>query len=461
MKGLGTADYISSLSLQSTVTGLGTFGYISTTGLGNILTVDQINGNDATGSPSGLPYKTVNAAVSAVLTGDTIRILPGTYNLTSPIVLPNNISIRGTSLQTTTIQMLNVTSNTTLITMGENTRVEDLTLKLTSQGHYNLTGIEFGGTTTVTGKLRTCVLTIDNSNAPYNTGTSDVTGVLASGTGTLGSASFSFNSLKGSTLNVYSNGAGKKRGVLVTGQNVMSTRDMNIYVAGPVNIASTGSYIGVETNDTNNLGSIQLRTTTIGTVSTLLGGAYTTSDVKQTTPATITNPTYLASPGIQIGPGVDLVTKTAGNNGISVFNYPTTIYYGLRGNIKDGTADNQIGYMWPGTQAFSGGGNGFPDTGLPPAYYRVQQPCIILGMAVGLSGGTTGGNTVTVAIYYTPFGGTIKSTPFTVTFAAGETNKTFYNASLTLGTGDNIHVGVSYTGANNAAHDLTVQVDTF
>jgi hypothetical protein len=155
------------------------------------------------------------------------------------------------------------------------------------------------------------------------------------------------------------------------------------------------------------------------------------------------------------------VTKTAGNHGASVYNYPTTIYYGLRGNIKDGTNENTTGYMWPGTQSFTGGGAGFPDTGTPPAYYRVQQPIMILGLVAGLSGGTTGGNTVTITIYYTPKNGTIKTTPFTVTFAAGETNKTFYDSSVRLNTGDNIHVGVIYTGANNAAHDLTVQVDTF
>ena len=497
VQGLGTTGYISSLSLTSSIIGLGTLGYLSTAGfagpgisslsttvsygvstlsttmglqissilsslttfarLGNTLTVDQFNGNDATAAPSGLPYKTVNAAVSAVLTGDTIWVLPGTYDLSASLVLPNNISIRGMSLQTTIIQMLNVTSNTTLITMGENTRVEDLTLKLTSQGHYNLTGIEFGGTTTVTGKLRTCILTVDNSNAPYNSGTSEVTAILASGTGTLGIATFSFNSLKGSTLNVYSNGAGKKRGILVTGQNVISTRDINIYVAAPANIASTGSYIGVETNNTDNLGSIQLRTTTVGTVSTLLGGAYTSSDIMQTTPGTIIDPTYLASAGIQVGPGVDLVTKTAGNRGFSTWNYPVTIYYGLKGDIKSGTSG---GYLWPGTQAVSAGV--FPDPGVNPAYYRVQQPTIISGLSVGLNSNAGTGNSVTILIQYTPYGGTIANTLFTVTLGATDLFKNFYDSSIRLNTGDKIHLQLSYTGANaNTAHDLTVQVDTF
>ena len=500
VEGLGTAGYVSSLSLASTtyvlqnaistiaasqgISSLSTvisygFSTMSTTfgysfssilssyttfaRLGNTLTVDQINGNDATASPSGLPYKTVNAAINNVLSGDTIWILPGTYNLTSPISLPNGISLRGLSVQTTIIQMLNVTANTTLITMGENTRVEDLTLKLTSQGHYNLTGIEFGGTTTVTGKLRTCVLTVDNSNAPYNSGTSEVTGILASGTGSLGTASFSFNSLKGSTLNVYSNGAGKKRGILVTGQNVMSSRDLNIYVAAPANIASTGSYIGVETNNTDNLGSIQLRATTIGTVSTILGGAYTSSDIMQTTPAVITDPTYLASAGIQIGPGTDLVTKTAGGKGFSSWVYPTTIYYGIKGNIN---TTNFNGYLWPGTQAVQNGT--FPDPGIPPAYYRVQQPCLIAGLSCGLGiapGGTGSVNKVDVVVRYTPVGGSIITTPFAVTLTNSDLYKNFYDASVRLNTGDRLHVQVTITNAGgpnaNTAHDLTVQVDTF
>jgi hypothetical protein len=503
LQGLGTLGYLSSYGsavfqddLTSSIKGLGTLGYISTYSasgisslsttvsygistlsttiglqissilssfttfprLGNTLTVDQVNGNDATASPSGLPYKTVNAALSAVLAGDSIWVLPGTYNLSAGLVLPNNISIRGMSVQTTIIQMLNVTGNTTLITMGENTRIEDLTLKLTSQGHYALTGMEIGGTTTVTGKIRTCVLTVDNSNASFD-GTSDVNAVLASGTGTLDTASFSFNSLKGCTFNVYSNGAGRKRGILVTGPNVMSTRDVNVYVAKPRDETSTGSYVGVETDNTDNLGSIQLRATTVGTVSTLVGGAYTSSDIKQTTPATIIDPTYLASAGIQIGPGVDLITKTAGGKGFSVYNYPTTIYYGLKGDIKSGTSG---GYLWPGTQKVS---PDFPDTGAVPAYYRVQQPCLISGLSVGANIAAGTGNTTTILVKYTPVGGTPINTPFTVTMNATDLYKNFYNGSVKLNTGDKIHVQLSYTGGGgpnaNNTHDLTVQIDTF
>lgn len=63
--------------------------------------------------------------------------------------------------------------------------------------------------------------------------------------------------------------------------------------------------------------------------------AYTASDILQTTPYTISDPTYLASTGIQIGPGTDLVTKSAGEKGFSTYIYPTVIYYGLKGDTNE------------------------------------------------------------------------------------------------------------------------------
>ena len=366
------------------------------TNRGNIAIVDAIYGNNSTASVGGLPYLTVDAAVSAVSSGQTVYILPGTYTLTSGITIPSGVSIRGMSLQTCTVQMLNVTSATTLITMGENTRLEDLTLRLTSVGHYTLTGIVFGGTnTTTTAKLRTCVLTVDNFEASSG-GSSDVIGVRCNGTGTLGAASFSFNSLKGSTINVRSNGLGNKRGILVSNTNIVTCRDLNVYVAKPRIATSTGSYVGVETNDSANTGSIQLRSTTVGVVTPSVGETYTASDILQTTPAVISDPTYLASAGIQVGPGVDLVTKSAGGKGFSTYNYPTTVFYGMKGNSSSATS----GFLWPGTQPANAGS--YPDPGIPAAYYRVQQPCILSGMSVGLNNPPGADKTQTIAVYYTP-----------------------------------------------------------
>ncbi len=439
---------------------------------GNVLVVDAIYGNDTAANAASpyftLPFQTVQAAVAKATSGTTIWVLPGTYTLTSGITIPDGCSIRGLSVQTCVLQM-NVTSSTTMITMGANTRVEDLTINLTCTGSTNnvvLKGIVFpdagGQSTSQTAKLRTSVVTVRNS-AMSNTLTSAVIGIDFTGTGTFTTSSFSFNSVKGSTINVFSNGAGNKRGLLVSGTNQVSTRDVNVYVAQPTNTTSTGSYVGVETNSSGN-GSIQLRTTTVGTVTPTGIEAYTASDVLQTTPASLDDPTYLATAGIQIGPGVDLVTKTAGGKTFSTYNYPTTLYYGLKGDLKTGGTNE--GFMWPGTQKFEN--NVFPDRDLiSPAFYRVQQPFILSGMIVAMKlkpPGTDGSITTTISVWRTPFAtGTLELvTGFSLQLTGTDTFKSYYNSSVTFAAKDLIHVKIVSSDYNSTvAHDVAVQLDCF
>lgn len=405
--------------------------------LGNIAVVDAVYGNDSTASIGGSPYLTVQAALSSISSGQTVWILPGTYILSSGITIPNGTSIRGFSLQTTILQM-NVTSSTTMITMGENCRVEDLTINLTCTGSTDnviLKGIVFGGTSSQTSKLRTSLVTIRNSTMS-KTLTSTVTGVEFLGTGILNPSSFSFNSLKGSTINVYSNGKGNKRGILVSNSNQASTRDLNVNVAQPTDTDSTGSYIGVETADPGNTGSIQMRSTTVGVKVPTLSQAYIASDIVQTNPSIILNPNYLYSAGIQIGPGTDLITKSAGNKGFSTYLYPTTIYYGLRGNIASAPG----GWLWSGTNTVTSGI--FPDQGTPPSYFRCQQQSLISGLSGSLNIAPSSGS-VTLTVQYTPIGDQEpKLGPSTFTGSISGTTLTV--TSLSSGT---IQIGQLITGS--------------
>ena len=423
--------------------------------------VDAVYGNDASAQVGISPFKTISAAINAITTGQTVWVLPGTYTLTSGITMPPNSSMRGLSLQTVKLELDASGTNTTLLTMGENTRVEDLTLTLTSSSAVNLTGISFPGTTSQTSKIRTCVVNVNNASVASSTAT-NVYGANFIGTGSLNTSTFSFNSIKGSTINVYSNGIGTKRGILVSNTNQVSTRDVNIFVAAPTDVSgSTGSYVGVETNDASGIGSIQMRSTTVGVVYPVTGNGYTASDIRQTTPSTILSPTYLASAGIQIGPGTDLVTKSAGGMGFSTYIYTNTLYYGLKGSIA-GTGNNSpdnSGYLWPGTQRIEK--SVFPDTTLPPAYYRVQQPCLMSGISCGLNQAPGTGNSITFLVRYTPYGGTVTDTPFTVTLTDTQKIGSFYNASVQLNAGDLIHVQMIFAGASNIANDITVQVDLF
>lgn len=360
------------------------------------------------------------------------------------------------SVQTTILQMT-VDVSTNMITMGENCYIEGLTINLNGVGTNNnmvLKGIVFNGSSSQTSKLRTTVVSVNNSVMPSNL-SSNVIGIEFSGQGVLSSSSFSFNSIKGSTINVYSNGQGTKRGILVSGSNQVSTRDTNIFVSKPIILSSSGSYVGVETNDIEQSGSIQLRTTTVGVNFPSLSDSYIASDILQTTPDTIIDPTYLASPGIQIGAGTDLVTKSAGEKGFSTFIYPTIIYYGLKGDSND----KNSGYLWPGTQKVSGD---FPDTHTTkPAYFRVQQPSLISGLSCSLNVAPGIGNSVILTIQVTPYNMSRVVTSFSVTLTDAQLQGTFYNSSFRCGTGDLIHLYIEYTGSKTGAHDVTAQIDLF
>ena len=139
-----------------------------------------------------------------------------------------------------------------------------------------------------------------------------------------------------------------------------------------------------------------MRSTTVGTKRATGTQSYIASDIIQTTPAIIIDPIYLASAGIQIGPGTDLVTKSAGDKGFSTYVYPLIIYYGLRGNVGSAPAG---GWLWPGTTAVSAGV--FPDAGTPPPYFRIQQPSLISGISGSLNVAPAAG-TVTLSVQYQP-----------------------------------------------------------
>ena len=230
---------------------------------------------------------------------------------------------------------------------------------------------------------------------------------------------------------------------------------MNIYVAKPpAPSTSTGSYVGIETNDPNKTGSIQLRATTVGITVPTAGETYTASDILQTLPSTITDPTYLASAGIQIGPGVDLVTKTAGQAPFSTYIYPTTLYYGLLGTI----GGRKAGYVWLGSVLFSGS---YPDTTTPVARYRVQQPLICSGITVSCNVAAGGSDTLVVTVCKNASTGASLSgaTSITVTLGSAVTFASYYNTSVNFAAGDLLSVYLS-SGGNNLS-DVSIQVDCF
>jgi hypothetical protein len=464
--------------------------------MGNVARVDAVYGNDSTAYIGGLPYATIPAAITAIIgsggvatpqySNTTIWVLPGVYNIppTGPnanittsvgatlyplLQLPATTALRGLSLQTCTIRCASPTQDTALFYIAANTRIEDLTLTLGGSsytGSNNLVGLYFNSTSTVTAKIRTSVISLSNASMAY-TSSNNLYGVQFDGTGTLGASTFSFNCLKGSTINVYGNGSGNKRGIIVTNSNIATLRDTNVYVAAPpTNSNFAGSYVGIETADSNNLGSIQLRSTTVGTVQPTGAQTYTASDILQTNPTVITNPTYLASAGIQVGPGTDLVTKTAGGKGFSSYVYPTTIFYGAVGtlNTSGNPGTGTPAYLWPGTVVIHASGGQFiqyPDITSPPAYYRIQQPAILAGMSVSLGTAPGTGHTTTLTVQRTPVGGSIADTVYSIVLSNATMVGSKYDASVNFAPGDFLHMRISYDANANATQDVAVQLDMF
>jgi hypothetical protein len=417
--------------------------------MGNTIVVDQINGDDTTGAINGLPFQTVNAAVTYMGTlvlpagGVTVWILPGTYTLTAGLTIPDTCSLRGLSTQTTRIQWAaSVPGGTaTLLTMGENTRVEDVTLTLTStNATTNLVGVRTPNTTSNTSKLRTCVVTVNNAGLAVGTST-NVYGILDDGTGTLGPSTFSFNFTRAVTVNVLSNGGGVKRGVLVSGANDITFRDTNIYVAAPTDAGSTGSYHGVET--TNNDSDAEFRTCSISGPST--AGGYTGSDILQTAPTV----GVITNKGIQLGPGVDLVNKTAGGKPFTTYVTPTTIIYGLQGNVNDA-----VRYYWPGVQ------NAGDAT---QVFYRFQQKSIVQGMSINLRVAPGGANSVVVTVLKSTTGvvGSGVATVMTATVAGANTSAVQYGVSVDFAQGEYLAVQTDGIPVAGAAADMVIELDIF
>lgn len=264
-------------SLSSVVSyGLSTTAALSV--LGGMLRVDAIYGNDAT-APSNkyqTPFKTIRTAMAYAVSGDQIWVLPGTYN--EAVVFSNGVNLRGANLNSVIIQQLNVTSNTTLVTMASNTRLEDVTLRLTSASSnaQQLVGVLFSNVQG-TAKIRSITTTFDNSAMTSNAAT-NIYGIYSTGLSSTGISSF--DEIQRMTINVTSSGPGIKRGIYVDGSNAFHCRDTNIYCKDnpAYSTTSNGSYIGAEVVHVN--GSLQIKTSTVYGFTTVAGN--TSADISQT-----------------------------------------------------------------------------------------------------------------------------------------------------------------------------------
>lgn len=412
--------------------------------LGNVVVVDQVNGDDASGSVNGPSFATVNAAMTYVGAlvlppgGVTVWVLPGTYALTAGITIPATCSIRGMATQTTRIQWAAAVpgGTATLLTMSGNSRLEDINLSLTSADPTtNLVGVSLVGAVTASAKIRGMVLTVNNATVPVGS-TTTVYGVAVTGASALLPDTFSFNFTRGDSINVLSNGAGNKRALIVAGPAAISLRDTNFYVAAPTDPLSAGSYVGVETSD--NLAYAVFRTCSISGPST--AGGYTGSDILQTLP--VARDTY----GINIGPGTDLIHRTTGGRPFALTTTPVILLYCINATLLASPR-----YLWPGVLPTGGDAT--------EVFTRFDRRVLIQGISVNMRAPPGVGNNVVFTVYKSTTGISGSGVPTTMTVTVTDLNTTGINLTdaVTINAGEYISLRADRSAVGAA--DIVVQLD--
>ena len=358
------------------------------------------NGNDTTGNGAKEnPYLTISNAITqrgllSALVNVTIHLASGEYNPSATITIPANTCIRGANSQSTIIQRLGVTGNTTLVTMGTQTRLEDVTLILTSAATAELIGINYPFDTTTTSKLRTSVVNVTSTA----TGASNIYGVH----GPIGTSTpnvrtlLSSNAIRGVTINVTSSTTGRIRGCYFEGPLQFTMRDTNVFAEGKTGAINV---IGVETTNAGSF--IALKTSSISGKGPANGtGQY--HDITQ--PAlTTTDPAV-----IQLST-TDLIQADSNGNGFTVNTEPAHIYFILGAELDfRGTLGNTLAtppgtyYLVPGTNTPQFSTFTAPSIPSIPFVQRV----ILFEVIVSSSQDIPAGATVTVKLYKTPTHGT-------------------------------------------------------
>jgi len=472
---------------------------------GNILIVDSVFG---TGNLNSLyqTFQTIESAIAninASPSSKTIWLLPGTYNLVGNnvvgtgnvgISIPIGCSIRGMSAQSVIIRMT-VTTNTTMILMGENTMIEDCTIELTATSTCDLTGILFSGTSTFTSKIKGCILTINNNTVTPST---NIIGILANGIGAANTSTTSFALDQAKTgslsciedLNIYiiSNYNGIKRGILVGGgslttTNIVNIRNTNIFIKNPlISSGNAYSYYAIDNNSATS--KIQCFNSIIAGPTT--GPTDDFSDISQTFGEVV------------IAEGTTLLNKrsrirTPGS--LSSSYYPFKLltntrpfFYSALGKINNFIA-NVDGYLLPGTMmiqnypyppapAATVYNFQYPSTNIPSTCYIVPNKSILMSARVRLGkqqSATASGTTpptfqLSVTVYNdrTPLISQ-SSTPrllFTLLLNDTDTEQVYPNSSntdvFTLEEGSQLRVSMKYTTINgNLGEDLYVQLELY
>jgi hypothetical protein len=402
-------------------------------------------GNDTSGDGSFFrPFATLEKAIltrsldsrNGVLY--TIRILTGTYAMT-PVVIPQWTTIRGVSSHSVVLKMDGpYLTDKTAFTMGQYTRLEDVTLQMDVSSNKMVVGVLFPEYTPSRAQMIGVEILI-NANSVSGTHDQNVYGVWADGDVSGNRVASPLYAMKRCNVQVTSNTTGNVRGVLINAEE-FQIRDCVLFAYGSV---TTG--IGVEVATAN--GYAVLKT------STVYGSFY---DIKQPDLATT------APSCIQLN-ATDLQTAKS-LNGFTVNTEPTHIFFGLGSRVQ-----------------FTGGGS---EVSTPTGTYYLHTGSQISNFSTSVIGATfvqpviifegivycnqpLGSSTVTINFYKSAIRSTLGTLFATLAISGTAQIAKFQNKVATFypvtnGNADYLQVECIITGANLVAqNDICVAVGAY
>ncbi len=378
-------------------------------------------GNDSTGGAGRGAFRTVKAALAQATAGQLVWVLPGSYDETPPLTMPDGVSLRGMGLDAVAVRALNVSIASDLLIMGETCRVEDLSLRITTASNVQIRAVVLPGTTAATSKLRTVTVVADNS-AAGTAATANVYAVQVATSTPTAPLTTQFW-CRASTLTVTGAGSGVFRTLLNNSPGAaINLRDSGlraVLVAG-----SSGSAIALET--ANSSAAIVARYCTI---------EGTSSDIAQT------------SGTLTVG-NTNLVDSTANGLGFATAIQPSSTLWAINGAMPS-TAGTY--YLWFGTVIASA-----LETVLSQIpQRRFTQRALVLNLSVRCATGPGGTRTDTWTVYRNGV-----ATALTLALTGASTQAQTTAVSVSFAAGDTLALGVTLQ-ASCATTNAVAQVDVY
>ena len=403
----GSGQINGNLNVNGIITGQDGLGY------GNTLIVDQVDGDDITGAVNGPRFKTISAALAQAQPGDVVWVFPGVYNET--VNIPASVVLKALCRDAVTIQQLNVTAPTDLVTMQEGSYIGDFILMLTSSEPVQLRGIYHNGSATpAILVIDTNVIFVTNS---ATTGSAGTYGIYMTGIG--GPIGFLGDIIYATILEITSSISGTVRGIYIDSPTLLE-------IITPINqvFGGTTDTIAFEMNNPACVVAVQG-----GSFSGYYFNPLGSPDISQTQGTLNLDATYLGN-------------SNANGLGFTDLIYPNTFVWG--------DPDFRIGggrtlYMFPGTQASSS----------VPVYINAFQKFLAYTMSVTVAYPPGIGQTTTWALQQNGL-----DTPLTVTLADNNTQAVLTGVSAHFGAGDNISMQM-VTSAGALTGQVTVTVGIY